>query len=387
MMRELPVDAKAVCTDGEAGQITDVIVDPVGRKVTHVVVREKDMGYREFLVPLDRITDSSRDEVRLNFPRAELPSFTEFTITHFVSASSPEAQPVIAAQQMEMWTSQYGYEPIYMPYLAAPEGPVPITEARVPAGQLGFERGAAVQSSDNEYLGDVEAFVIQPDDGSITHFVLRGGPGTHSSEVTLPVSSVASAHNSQVQLTLSKAQFERLPSVPAGGKFRPVEGRPGTSHLVSVVFPSAATANDALRALNSSAKDGRLGRIETAVVSKTADGKLKVSEFNRLSTGRGAVAGVVTGGLLSLLGGPIGLVGGAVIGATAGGVAGHVADRAVPDRYVRDLGRALKEDSSAIVLLVEDQHEPEVQQILAPFGGYTLQLALSDEMLGRLINQ
>ena len=99
------------------------------------------------------------------------------------------------------------------------------------------------------------------------------------------------------------------------------------------------------------------------------------------------MAGVVGGGLLSLLGGPIGLVGGAVIGAAAGGVAGHAADRAVPDRYVRDLGRALKQDSSAIVLLVEDQHEPDVQRILAPFGGYSLQLALSDEMLGRLITQ
>src|SRR5438105_3718231 len=145
-MRELPVDAKAVCSDGDAGQVTDVIVDPVARRVTHVVIREDRLGSREFLVPLELVIDSSRASVRLSCTRAELSQLPEFTTTRFVSASSPEAQPVLAAREIEMWTTTYGYEPIYLPYVPAADEQVPIVEARVPQGQLAFERGAHVQS-------------------------------------------------------------------------------------------------------------------------------------------------------------------------------------------------------------------------------------------------
>src|SRR5262249_40871936 len=100
-MRELPVDAKVICTDGDAGWLTDLVVSQATRAVTHIVVRENTGDGREFLVPLDRIADSSREEVRLSCSRAELTTFPEFTSTHYVAASSPEAQPVVAAWEME----------------------------------------------------------------------------------------------------------------------------------------------------------------------------------------------------------------------------------------------------------------------------------------------
>jgi uncharacterized membrane protein len=385
MMRELPVDAKAMCRDGECGQVTDVIVDPVARKVTHVVVRESRLGSREFLVPMEKVTDSSADVVHLMCSTAELGDFQEFTTTRFVSASSPEAQPVVAARQMEMWNTTYGYEPIYMPYVSATDEDVPIVEARVPEGELAFERGAHVESNDDQYVGDVESFVIRPDDATITHFVLGLGAVTQRRQVTLPLSTVRSAANSVVRLNLSRVQVEQLPAVPAGTKYRPADGQPGTSRLVSIIFEAPDTADEALYKTKAQVKDGKLGRVEAAVLRKGADGNLKVQEDNDLTPGRGAVAGAVAGGLLSMVVGPLGLVGGAAVGAAAGGIAGRAMDRGVPDRYARDLGRALKANSSAIVLLVDQENETALLQLLAPLGGQVLQLALSDEMVQRLI--
>ena len=77
-MRELPVDAKVVCTDGEAGRVVDVVVNPVARTVTHIVVREHDVVGRESLVPLSRVTDSNRSVVQLDCSKADLADFPEF---------------------------------------------------------------------------------------------------------------------------------------------------------------------------------------------------------------------------------------------------------------------------------------------------------------------
>src|SRR5262245_38493968 len=90
--RELPIDAKVVCTDGEFGRLTDVVVDPVWRRVTHLVVREDALPARELLVPAARVAESSREVVRLGCTRDEVAGFQEFTQTRYVPASSPEAQ-------------------------------------------------------------------------------------------------------------------------------------------------------------------------------------------------------------------------------------------------------------------------------------------------------
>src|SRR5947209_7711013 len=258
-MRELPVDAKAVCSDGQAGHVTDVIVDPVARKVTHIVVREKSPADREFLVPVTSVVDSSRAEVRLACTRAELLQFPEFTATHFVSASSPEAQPVLAAREVEMWTNIYGYEPLSLPYVGAADESIPIVEERVPTGELAFECGAHVQSSDGEHVGDVEAFVIRPEDASITHFVLRLGGAADTGEVTLPLSTVDRTADSLVHLRLTRAEVERLPAVPPNSKYRPVDAQPGSFQLVSIVFDAPDRADEALRLVRAEAKQGHVG--------------------------------------------------------------------------------------------------------------------------------
>jgi uncharacterized membrane protein len=65
-------------------------------------------------------------------------------------------------------------------------------------------------------------------------------------------------------------------------------------------------------------------------------------------------------------------------------VVGHAVDRGIPDRYIRDLGRALKPGSSALVVLVPQRAEATLLEKLAPLDGKVLRLALTDEMIERL---
>jgi uncharacterized membrane protein len=377
-MRELPVDAKVVCSDGDAGWLTDLVVDPASRAVTHIVVRENTGDGREFLVPLDKVSDSSREEVRLGCTRAEMAGYPEFTTTQYVAASSPEAQPVVAAWQMESMSYSYGYEPIYMPVIS-PDEQVPIETHHVPEGKMAIQRGAPVQSSDDQLLGEVVTLMVNPEDGIINHFVLRLGDLGKAREVILPLSTVAHANTGTVVLNLTQAQVEQLPAVPPGGKFSPADANPDALQLVSIVFDESAEADRALDLARQVDK-----KMSVAVVRKGFDGKITSHEPGDISARGGAVAGAVVGGVLTLVGGPLRLVAAAAVGGAAGGVVGHAIDRGIPDRYVRDLGRALKPGSSALVVLVPRDGEEALLEKLAPLDGKVLHLALTDEMIARL---
>jgi len=377
-MRELPVDAKVVCTDGEAGWLTDLVVDPATRSVTSVVVRENTGDGREFLVPLERVSDSSREEVRLDCTRAELTAFPEFTTTHYVPASSPEAQPIVAAWEMESMSYSYGYEPIYMPVIR-PDEQIPIEEHHVPEGQLAFQRGAPVQSRDEQLLGEVVTLIVTPEDGKINHFSLRMGDLGKAREVVLPLSTVDHTAMGTVVLNLTQAQVEQLPAVPPGGKFSPTTDDPDALELISIVFNESAEADRALDLAKGVDK-----KMSVAVVRKAFDGKITSHEAGDISGRGGAVAGAVVGGVLTLVGGPLGLVAGAAVGGAAGGLVGHAVDRGIPDRYIRDLGRALRLGSSALVVLLPQRAEATLLEKLAPLDGKVLRLALSDEMIERL---
>jgi uncharacterized membrane protein len=375
-MRELPVDGKVICTDGDAGWLTDLVVSQASRAVTHIVVRENSGDGHEYLVPLDKVTASSRDEVHLSCTRAELAQFPEFTTTHYVPASSPEAQPVVAAWEMEAMSYSYGYEPIYMPTIN-PDEQVPIEKQHVPEGHLAFQRGAPVQSSDDQPLGEVVTMMVNPEDGTIQHFVLRVGELGAAREVILPLSTVDHASTGTVVLKLTKAQVEQLPAVPPGGKFSPAD--PNSLELVSIVFVESAEADrawDMVRQMNK--------KMSVAVVRKGRDGKITSQEHGDISTRGAVVAGAVVGGVLTLVGGPLGLVAASAVGGAAGGAVGHFVDRGIPDRYVRDLGRALQPGASALVVLVPQQDEADLLEKLAPLDGKVLRLALTDDMIARL---
>jgi uncharacterized membrane protein len=377
-MRELPVDAKAICTDGEVGWVTDVVVDPAKRSVTHIVVRENEASAREFLVPLDQVTESSRAAVNLSFKRAELTRFSEFTTTHYVPASSPEAQPVVAEWEMQAWSSYYGYEPIYAP-VVSPDTQVPVDEHHVPEGELAFERGTPVQSNDDQLIGEVVSFITSSNEGTISHFGVQIDVSGSPREVILPLSTVARATDGIVHLTLNRKQLEQLPAVPPGGRYSPAGSNPDALELVSIVFDGPTTADDALRIV----KDTQ-PKVDAAVVRKNADGSISSHELHDMSARGGAVRGAVIGGVLGVLGGPLGLVAAAAIGGAAGGAVGGVVDRGIPDRYTRDLGRALHAGSSALVVLVPQGNEAALVEQLSSLNGNVLRLELTDEMIARL---
>ncbi len=81
------IGTEANCSDGAAGKVSRVIVDPVAEKVTHLVVEPEHRQDRGRLVPLD-LVDTAAGDIRLRCTRAEFGQLEPAEENQFVPATS-----------------------------------------------------------------------------------------------------------------------------------------------------------------------------------------------------------------------------------------------------------------------------------------------------------
>ena len=86
-MKNIPVNAKVECTDGQGGESTYLIIDPTSRKLTHVVIETKFPDPVERLVPVKYVVETSSDTINLSCTKEELAQMEPFTETHFGASS------------------------------------------------------------------------------------------------------------------------------------------------------------------------------------------------------------------------------------------------------------------------------------------------------------
>lgn len=207
---DIPLNVSVVCQDGQAvGRSTYVILDPLSKVVTHVVVQTKGLAGDEYLVPLDRIIETAPDRILLRCEREDLSDLQPFKKVEFVG---PGSEADVAAWD---WAAYQPDEMMMWPYVAPGEGAlgtyVPVEQ--VPPEEMALRRGTRVQAADGA-VGRVDEFLINPETGQISHLVLRQGHLWGQRDVTIPLSAIDRIEEDTVYLSLDKKSIERLPSVP-----------------------------------------------------------------------------------------------------------------------------------------------------------------------------
>jgi sporulation protein YlmC with PRC-barrel domain len=109
----------------------------------------------------------------------------------------------------------YGYGSMYyMPYAALDRTVYEKEEIQqVPPGELTVRRGTRVEATDG-YVGKVDEFVVNPENGHITHLVMREGHLWGKKDVIIPLSAMGDTHGDTVFLKIDKQQIESLPTFP-----------------------------------------------------------------------------------------------------------------------------------------------------------------------------
>jgi sporulation protein YlmC with PRC-barrel domain len=199
MEKEIPVEGKIVCTDGECGRLEQIIVDPIDDRITHLVVRGSKRPHEERLVPVNHVSDTSQDTIHLNIPMENFDAMEPFCEQEFLQVKIPR------------WDG-YGY--MSLPY-TVPRYEIErrvVEHPRIPRGELAIKRGTHVEASDGR-IGQVDEFLVDPSDGQITHLILREGHLWGSRDVCIPVGEIDRIEAEHVYLKLSKREVESLPEI------------------------------------------------------------------------------------------------------------------------------------------------------------------------------
>lgn len=84
---EFTIGSEVSCSDGMCGKLTRVVVDPVARSLTHLVVEPKHGRGQDRLVPVD-LVDSAGEEIRVRCSTAEFGELENAEETQFLPGAS-----------------------------------------------------------------------------------------------------------------------------------------------------------------------------------------------------------------------------------------------------------------------------------------------------------
>lgn len=200
---DIPLNANVYSTEHSVGRSICLLVNPFNKTITHFVLeRHALFGYQQ-LVPVTLIKVTTADMILLNCTTAELADLDPFVKSEFIDfrgTSSDFGAGMVGA--MVAW-----------PYLIDRNpASAMINIEQIPADELGIHRGAHVDATDG-YVGQVDEFVVNPENFHITHLVLRAGPLWGQKDVRIPVSALLRIEGDGVYLKLDKAAVNGLPHV------------------------------------------------------------------------------------------------------------------------------------------------------------------------------
>lgn len=138
------------------------------------------------------------------------------------------------------------------------------------------------------------------------------------------------------------------------------------STLVVISFPEEQLAFEMRAALAKMQKEYLIEMEDVVVVTKDADGKVKLHQAVNLTT-----MGAVGGGFWGMLIGMIFLnpLLGAAVGAGAGALSGTFTDLGIDDKFMKDLAESFRPGCSAIFILVKKVTGDKVIEGLSEFKG------------------
>ena len=194
------IGAGVSCSDGACGKVTRVVVDPLTRTVTHLVVEPKHRLDAGRLVPLG-LADATAGEIRLRCTLADFGKLDPAEETQFLPGTP--GYPGYDPEQM-----------LAMPYYGMGPGigvPVTVTYDTVPLDEVEVRRGEHVHATDG-HIGKVQGLVIDPKSHRVTHVLLKEGHLWGRKEVAIPIGAVAGVDDG-IRLNIAKQQVQDLPPV------------------------------------------------------------------------------------------------------------------------------------------------------------------------------
>ena len=207
------------CTDGEFGDLADLVIDPKTRRVTHLVVRQRHHSGPSRLVPIGLAESTAETEIALRCNVEEALKLDCAEEVAFVRTGEPPPadpdwdvgieRPIPAPEYANTDIGWAGGEFGWYGGLHETTG---ISYDRIPKGEVEIGRQSAVNAADREAVGHVDGLLVD-DDNRLTHLVLSRGHLWRKRDITVPISAVSKVETDIVTLSLTVEEIEQLPAV------------------------------------------------------------------------------------------------------------------------------------------------------------------------------
>jgi hypothetical protein len=189
------------CSDGPVGLLSDVVIDPAERRVSHIVVEGPNGAAR--LVPAELVVQGeapdravvlscsiadvlSRKTIR-SFSYVGLEIFPENDDRSDIGVEDMQVVPSFGAAGFgdfgaDLWTDYA------------------VTYDRIPPGSAELRRGSAAVSVDGEEIGTVDGFLVVG--ARLTHVLLRHTRLSDTGAAPVPIDSVTAIETDRITVAL-----------------------------------------------------------------------------------------------------------------------------------------------------------------------------------------
>src|SRR4051794_18152104 len=196
------------CTDAPFGELADVVVDPVSRRVTHLVVQPHHRHDCARLVPVERASPAG-DGVALDCSIADIQALEPLQESAYLRLGEfPVADPDWAIGTQDVLALPLYEEGDGMGTVIDPDPHVTVFYDRIPKHAVEIRRSSAVMSADGHRLGHVDGFLVGS--GETADIVLERGHLWGRREIVIPAAAVARVENDSVTLSVTKDEVEAL---------------------------------------------------------------------------------------------------------------------------------------------------------------------------------
>jgi hypothetical protein len=207
------------CVDAGFGELTDIVIDPRGRRLTHLVVQPHDRHDHPRLVPVqDAQGDGGPEGISLESTVAEISRLDPIEESVYVRRGEfPDGDSDWDVGIQEIYalpeSGALGPEALGAGMAVEYDQHVAVSYHRVPKGEVEVRRASSVTSGDGHHVGHIVGFVVDAQ-AQIGHLVLEHGHLWGKRQVAIPGRSIERFQTDELTLSLSSDEVGALKPLP-----------------------------------------------------------------------------------------------------------------------------------------------------------------------------
>jgi uncharacterized membrane protein len=187
--RIIPLGAEVQCADGYGGSLIGLIVEPLARRLTHIVVQDYTVPAVDHLAPVAWVTGTTENLVRLGCTREILAGLEPFAEQRYIRSNASSYQPIYAVLPSAEFEAEH----------------IPLVTEHIPPGELAIRGGAQVIATDGP-IGEVSGCIVEGASGAISSIIVRAGEWPTRREQVIPIAEVERIGSRALYLVLARRQ-------------------------------------------------------------------------------------------------------------------------------------------------------------------------------------